>query len=342
MDTLPVDLLNYFAAIDLYHLKLTSKYFRQIITQDIINYSIVSNINNKLENEYQGILDFLKNNKAFISGSFIIQNILNEYYVNSDIDIYFPFTDKNDLEITRPIDNFNVIHDTLCYDGAINATAIKMHRVTDYRSKSGKCLQVIYIQIDDNRQSIIDYLSDGFDFDICKNFYRYNELYIDRIDQICNKQLHFKINNNYWERDKTMNRVYKYQNRGFNVINYHNISELSQQAVVVYRVKHIKYRLYQLISGEIDSLTDIKDYLIPHDNECRCRRAESINKCIELRRYAIEEQQFFNQSTSKDIIFLSNEDRDTEIDLYIKLYYPIEETHILWSNKSYYLFVTSQ
>jgi hypothetical protein len=45
-------------------------------------------------------------------------------------------------------------------------------------------LQIIYIKINNDHQSIINYLAEYFDFDICKNYYQPNKIYIHKLNQI--------------------------------------------------------------------------------------------------------------------------------------------------------------
>lgn len=93
-DLFNCDLVTYLSPLSLYNLKLTCKSIFKSITVSHIKTSIIYRINMRLSLIFgDKLLEFkktLNGTKAIISGSFIIQCILSEYWIGSDIDVYFP------------------------------------------------------------------------------------------------------------------------------------------------------------------------------------------------------------------------------------------------------------
>src|ERR1700722_4295200 len=90
-------IIKYLYPIDLYNLCLTNKKFNMML-KNKIKKSIISEIENRLKNILDNFLEFqefLNKSSSIISGSFIIQCILGEYWNNSDIDIYVPTKGNN-------------------------------------------------------------------------------------------------------------------------------------------------------------------------------------------------------------------------------------------------------
>lgn len=101
---------------DLWLLAQTCHYYNKLIIKDTLTESLLNQINKRLYYIFGDNLSIfkeeMKNNNAVISGSFIIQCILGEYWKDSDIDIYIPryYADNHNLTIsgnqTSSIDKF--------------------------------------------------------------------------------------------------------------------------------------------------------------------------------------------------------------------------------------------
>lgn len=338
------DFLNHLGVVELCCLKLTCKQFNETISQDSINKLIIINIKTRLKNyvdDYEEFQQFLMKTNAFISGSFIIQSILDQHYKDSDLDIYVPFAYKRNKIIN--FKNFTITKQSGSYRNE-DASDIKIYHVTDYQCNNKK-MQLIYVKINSDRQSIINYLTEYFDLDICKNFYRLNDLYIHNLSQIVSQKLYFNIRNTSWNPIKSIERVNKYQNRGFEIIKCYSLQELTGEKIIIHHVEHIKYHLYRMIEGDKSLLTGVSKYIRPstiYISECRKCYFGSISceDCSKFSKIAKKEFLLFNSLKDGKVIYLSDDNRNTNIDHYVDFYYPKKNTHILWHDDQYYLFVT--
>lgn len=338
------DFLNHLGAIELCCLKLTCRQFNETITYDKINKMIIKSIENRLKNyvgDYEEFQQFLIKTKAFISGSFIIQCILDHYYNDSDLDIYIPIKNYKETIITYNFKNSKTTSQSVSYR---DFDDVKICRVVNYQFNNNK-MQLIYVEIDKDRQSIIDYLTDYFDLDICKNFYRPNDLYIQNLSQIVTQKLYFKIQNTHWNLAKFMSRANKYRERGFELINRYALQNLSGKRIYIYHVEYIKYHLYRMIDGNKNLLIDIDEYINLNEKYTigcyNCNFGNiSCEDCSAEQEQQKEEYSLFNSLNDDKVIFLSDDSRTTKIDHFVDFYYPRKNTHILWYSDQYYLFVT--
>src|SRR5437762_2456462 len=94
---------NEFSPLSLFQLRQVNKDLSKISDNDIWR-AAVKSIDNKLEEIFQDDMGefktLLAESKAVISGSFIVQCILGEFYEDSDIDIYVPVKNVN-LQLKR-------------------------------------------------------------------------------------------------------------------------------------------------------------------------------------------------------------------------------------------------
>ena len=126
---------------------------------------------------------------SIISGSFLVQCILNVVWNNSDIDIYV----SND--------NYKMVIDFF----EKNYKKIKSNNEINYNDKeiistekfivNNKSIEII--KLSSSNDKIHDYIINKFDFSICKNEYYVdkkgkNKLYVYDIDGIKNKKLIIK------------------------------------------------------------------------------------------------------------------------------------------------------
>lgn len=178
-------------------------------------------------------MEIMINHGAFISGSFIIQCILDEnwsdVHKDTDIDIYVPLNEvKEHVFADGTIVYFNKLEDYL-YDemGYDNQLVLPCKRYTRYKndkelptmnnirtySRFGNNIQIISLNTDNSYD--YNHFVDLFDFDICKNIYYPNKkLYVSCIDNIMNRQAHFDVT---WNLRLSIKRYYKYTKYGFNI-----------------------------------------------------------------------------------------------------------------------------
>jgi hypothetical protein len=99
-------LSNHIPPIQFYNLKYVSKTLNKIIDDDFICQLTIQIMTNRLlpifKEHYNTFIQFIKTNNIVISGSFLIQCLLNEKYPQSDIDLY----DYQGTSITDETINF--------------------------------------------------------------------------------------------------------------------------------------------------------------------------------------------------------------------------------------------
>jgi hypothetical protein len=354
---------------------------------DVFNQAIVRQVHKKLNEclpPNGSFYQLLKDKNAYISGSFIVQCILDENY-DSDIDIYIP---QSKMDLHDDIDEFFkdccVISDIQHYNLENEPDLTKICRVVTYNFKKSiildedeeedilplchhqyddiiknhKDIQFIYVDTDD----IPNYIKETFDFDICKNYYKDNNVFITNLYDILNKKLTFNMGPEQ-NVNKSIDRSFKYKERGFTIFNPKTIHDYVEN-ITVYHVNYINDYFYDIKSGDLTMLKDIENYIyltkesykkVPKlpiynkkYNRCHfCRRKCDTCDCIETRQKC--KQFYFNFNDLKqhcnDLIYLSDTERSTEADKFISFCYPNNQWRIYWTNqdvtgyKQYYLFV---
>ena len=85
---------------DLYHLAKTCQYYHKEL-EEFFKRKVINTINTRLSDFFGKNLKEFKNQMkitgSFISGSFILQCILDEAWNDSDVDIYTPIEDNTDV-----------------------------------------------------------------------------------------------------------------------------------------------------------------------------------------------------------------------------------------------------
>ncbi len=200
--------------IDLYNLKLTCKFYCKEITFENIKYVVVKNITKKLiscsDINYDNLVSYMEKHNVYISGSFILQCILNEYWNDTDIDLYANENICFEENIFRNNDYERVTHNH--HDGYSRLYGITY--VSDYVATKNKThMQLITM---DQNINIIDYIKTTYDFNICKNIYSVKNgvhiLYIDNLQNIMNRIVTGGILGTAYQFPI---RKIKYENRGF-------------------------------------------------------------------------------------------------------------------------------
>ena len=233
----------------LYNLKLCNKFWNKYITLSMMTESIINEINTRLslifKDKYDDFNKILDNTKAVISGSFIIQCILGEYWENSDIDIYFPTTNnkKYSTNCNNPyyeLEKF--LYETVKFEVNESYSAISRYKSDQSNGKLNieyvrnydtviNSIQVIQAKVDNNHDKMNEFIHETFDFDICKNVYYINDrkacLKILKLNDILNKVTEFKIG---YRVGSSIQRCEKYKKRGFNIINNMTYKEIASKA----------------------------------------------------------------------------------------------------------------
>lgn len=243
------EIMTYLHPIDIYHLKSSCLFFYNL---DMKKY-IIDKINERLFEIFGDRLsDFkqcLKNTGAVISGSFLLQCVLNERWEGSDIDIYVPIIGNNISRIEggyikSALDDF--MHYEMKLDGSHDNYAEEINNnikwVRNYRKhfndQSSTTIQIIGLYIDKNIESLQYEIDQMFDFDLCKNIYYYNgrdNIILSNLYDICNKMTHFKSSRLL---RSSLERYHKYKRRGFtfknkNTLCYDDIKSFDNPLLLV-------------------------------------------------------------------------------------------------------------
>jgi hypothetical protein len=210
---------------DLYSLYCVNEEIKKKITK-FLEIRTLSSISKKLEEVFENsiheFLRALKESYAVISGSFLLQNILNEFYEFSDVDIYIPTSlnfSKPSYKPQTPLDIFckkHIRNANECCDYEDIAPEIDF--VRNYKNDKIK-IQLVFV----NTECIKSFILKYFDFNVCKNIYDGNKLYIEDIKNLLNKEIlfpsidYFIIEDTIDQRsvDKFLSRIVKYKKRGF-------------------------------------------------------------------------------------------------------------------------------
>lgn len=230
-DVIKHKISDYLSVKDMYNLSLTSKYFLTLINEKFLNELIVKKITGNLkkvfEEDYASFARMMHETGGVISGSFILQCILNEKWENSDIDIYFDekvcpafyYKYRDVIEHVKgqlppkymPMELFsdNLVEN---FDNFYNGNPYISYTVsTDYNNHR---LQFIYIETSKDH-SLHDHVRIT-GFDICRNSLSFGSdlgivVSLHNLKAILNKHVTFSV----LGVDDFFYRVEKYSKRGF-------------------------------------------------------------------------------------------------------------------------------
>lgn len=266
--------------LTLYNLRLTCKHYLNI-TISLIKQKIISEMEDRLRkvlgHTYNEFMDIFKEAKAVISGSFIIQCVLNEYW-DSDIDIYISYFNANFYkDIVGKMRQLLAITMTELYKTKNNYLSrdLLIRNVYTYQNPNVRYkIQIITIEAKPDYLSMSNYVKEKADFDICKNVYYVDEdksfLNINTIDNILSKKATFSYFAGF---RASFQRYLKYSNRGFIFKNVSYDQDLSDELNDY--ISHIKipasYKLKkQTTANELYNCLcySIKKTIIPVDNHC--------------------------------------------------------------------------
>lgn len=193
---------------------------------------IISRIKEYLTNDKidsDKFLEIMKKYKVSITGSFVLQAIVNKYYEYYDIDLCV--LDDRNLELEKEIENlfktdrkFSNVN-SLTVKKFNNEIMLKYENIgissvstLDYRCKSILCARIQIIYIDKTKYITLDDFIDTFDFDICKNYTYGEKVVIKNPEAIKGSTGTINIcENKYIFTDRNIARIIKYYKRGFNI-----------------------------------------------------------------------------------------------------------------------------
>jgi len=178
-------IIHYLTPVNLYNLCQTCKQYRLLLTKDKFERATITEIKRRYVNHHytsqkslNNGLFVMKKMKSIISGSFIIQCILGEYWSESSIDIYL-----GNITLSNKKDQYLIPNSrsAFCdhYKECLNIPT------------TGK-QSIKYINL--NTSDVNNFIDNIFDFNICKNKFWYDDeyhIYIKSINEILSKKATF-------------------------------------------------------------------------------------------------------------------------------------------------------
>lgn len=222
-----INIPNYLTPINLYSISTTCKYFKTYITMDIYKKCLIKEINIRLKHIFHDkLFDFKKiliESQAVISGSFIIQCALGEYWTGSDIDIYVAMEENQTNWLDGRTDYSKTIVDDFMYTqlklkGNAESYPVEISNKIDYVRgyyDKHKKIQIIGVKIKKGISYMTDFINETFDFNICKNIYwvdTTDNIQIHSINEILSKKTNFTIGKHL---SSSLSRYPKYVDYGF-------------------------------------------------------------------------------------------------------------------------------
>lgn len=289
-DILLHQLFPFLTPIDLFVLRQVNKGLKTLITKTVIHEAIIRQVNSRLykifRNKTTEFKQAIRECKGIISGSFIIQCILNKFW-KSDVDIYYPSDDENYnkhinghdiIETFLIANNYEDVSEYECnYDGEPDITNVSSYAIKGFPD----VIQLIKIE---NKKDIYKHIISHFDLNICMNMYSIDydtgreQLYTHSLGGIFNGVATYS--GDYSE--KGISRCHKYVQRGFYIprISLEQIYDIldkhytftirrTSNEVLLLNFKYYKKLLgynYQIITGNPNILP--KNYAaIIYDNK---------------------------------------------------------------------------
>ena len=280
-DLFNCELYKYISGEDTYNTRIINKSFYNNFINTFIRpifKRITLQLTKIFKENTEGFLQVLKDNHGCISGSFILQNILNEYYHknNADIDIYVY------NPVVELLNNYNEIENFLYfgvgskwyygerggYKGIPQISFVRTYKT------NGMGVDVVHINEKGNINDIINKI---FDFNILKNTYSIDsssgkaKLTISHFGNILNKEFEFDSTYNL---EASLSRMEKYKKRGFNIkppTNFNRILSsyaprmyIEEESIPLKTIEHYQIikreREYEVISGNINILKVCHNY----------------------------------------------------------------------------------
>jgi hypothetical protein len=214
-------IIEHLSLRDIYSLRFVNSIFRKRINKELIIKIIKIRIERKLQDilgpHYDQFVENMIENKAILSGSFILQCILDEEWY-SDIDIYVDLKHRLNLHKGMKKMSYSFGEDEYVrYKTALkNIDEITNYYVSNDEDTDGYDIKIQVITIrTSEKYSLIDHINNT-GFDVCKNRLTYNDdgnlqLYLENYKEAITKTSTFTIQ----DVDDFYFRIQKYSNRGF-------------------------------------------------------------------------------------------------------------------------------
>jgi hypothetical protein len=195
------------------------------------------------------LFGIMKKYQMILSGSFLLQSIQNTDYEYYDIDLFVLGSQNLELEnemkellklkddmlnITAKEDTvYNKNYSKLKSVGYEDMNITSVSSITNHEYCAYKGLQIIYI--DDSKYSnVVDFI-DGFDIDVCMNYFDGEKVFIKYPESIKSNIATYTTGaNNSLMTPRQRNRIIKYSRRGFNIkINFINLNKIYDTLILL-------------------------------------------------------------------------------------------------------------
>jgi len=211
--------------------RIHSLFLRTNVTGHINCVKFVDRVNRRLfglfdnQKQFDSFKRELEASEAIISGSFLVQCIINEHWEDSDIDIFVPckFLMGDGKTFVSPIENWlesnysssKSIHKS--ERESASPTGFYIKQLTEFTKKDYPKIQLIYV---DPEQCSPETIINNTDFTILQNIFRVDKgediLTISNLDDIHSRCITI-LSNNLRNNKNIIHRLSKYTNRGFNI-----------------------------------------------------------------------------------------------------------------------------
>ena len=292
---------------------LISLYYSDNISKEILYNTFIENILIKLKNifksNYIHVLNLLKNNEVSITGSFVLESILNDNYCG-DVDFccninliekckeFLTITDAYNTTISKDYPgmcDWKVKKNMNNIEKVIKSYIIMISIIDGKNYRNSKELQFILL----NTENHYDYIN-TFDISVCKNLFYYSkenkkfELSIYDLEGIYNKTMKIDIT-------RTKNgRIEKYLNRGFKIIGENYIE-------ILLNIQYYNYNIYKINLNETN-LNEINLEII--------KRQDILKKC-KITKYYQKDRISGNYFGLSDSKYINEDISDYILDLVV-------------------------
>lgn len=290
-------IFSYLKKINFFPIEIIGVIIDFYITKNIIE-TITSNLEFVIGyDKFEAFKILMKNTQCVISGSFIIECVLNEFWNGSDIDIYVPMKGNNIGKtdagyFKSDVDDF--MYEIVNLDGTAKSYPSEISGDIKWVRNYYKYMnlqvideievQIIGIDIKKGEDAFQEFICETFDFEICKNMCYISEdgnfnIKISNIVEILKKQTNFNSSKHL---QSSILRYDKYTNRGFEFKNKDFLTAKSLKIKLEYENIDFPY-IFKMLDFKSDctALDKFFNYEIPvhqvtannyyktcHKNEC--------------------------------------------------------------------------
>lgn len=245
-DIFKYEILKNLSLIDFIKLTQVNRYYHTTIDSRYIKEYICSVVTKRLKKIFGTLWgefeEILNKTEALISGSFIIQSICEENW-NTDIDIYLEQERAEILEqwllnrnfiyygtpasayvgmitsaISEVIDYGFICEKNIEQFSKLKSSHTRISKIDLEEMRDCDKPKIQLIKVNRRSEELFSFISEDFDFDICKNGYHIKNnqpiLEITALNQIVNRSTYFYFKSNA-DNGMTLQRYHKYKDRGF-------------------------------------------------------------------------------------------------------------------------------